>query len=128
MAELFNKQAADAAIDKIIEFQDKKEVFAGPVNKFRPVQDYVVLYRPKFDKMTKSGIMKSDGTIKAELDALPKAFEVVAVGEKIDKSIVDVGKFVLVSRSESNPNIQSDRPEFDIALVRMYDIVGVFDK
>ena len=95
-------------VGKTLNHLDKKEVFAGSVKDFRPTQDYVVVYSPKFNKETKTGIVKGEAQQLAELAALPKAFEVASVGEKVDKSVVNVGQYVLVSRAEGNPYIESD--------------------
>ena len=95
------------------------------VENFQPLQDYVVVLIPKLSNKTAAGIMKSERMIEQEMRDIPQVFEVVAVGEKVET--VQVGQYVLCTRVSNIP-VESNKEGFEVAVVRMFDIVGVTDE
>lgn len=142
--ESFDVAAQKLQDDKITEalrFIDTEKVFATTVDKFKPMQDYLVILIPKINKTTKQGFAKTQREVEKELADLPQVFEVVAVGPKVDTSSVTVGslethfsgastikvgQYVLCTRINSVP-VQSNKEGFEVAVVRMFDVIGVFD-
>lgn len=145
--ESFDVAAQKLQDDKITEalrFIDTEKVFATTVDKFKPMQDYLVILIPKINKTTKQGFAKTQREVEKELIDLPQVFEVVAIGPNARKSMeatysnsagivevehsdIKIGQYVLCTRINSVP-VQSNKEGFEVAVVRMFDVIGVFDE
>lgn len=95
------------------------------VENFKPLQDYVMVLIPVIEPKTKLGIMKSKQMLEDEFKATPQVFKVVGVGEKVTN--IDEGQYVLCTRVNEVP-VDSLDEDFKVAVVRMFDVVGVTDE
>ena len=94
------------------------------VKNFKPLQDYVMVLIPVIEPKTKSGLIKSKQQLDEEFKNTPQVFQVVATGEKVDN--IKEGQYVLCTRVNEVP-VDSLDEDFKVAVVRMFDVVGVTD-